>query len=395
MRLGPQRKISNLSNYYNYISGLIMTSVNFSETLQEINQKLNGIEIVSSQVQELRNDLSAISSRIDSTVDKFSEDTSQLKKDYLSLQAELSATNVKLQRLENESKKCNLVLYNFDPTNKGSSLGEDVMRALNLHVPNLGLKMMDIRDIFRLNAKQGTRPVLVKFTSGYIRDTILRSSAHLKRAGLGVSPDYTKRELSIRNHLKPFLERARGENREARLRGTKLYIGQQCFTYSFDKQSVVEVTNSPNIESSASTMTHFKENFRQKFLREPGSLSVPQKSLVKSFVSENNRFNLEEPCNSRSRSGSSSSIQSFFSVVEELSSDNEINGVNSETPVIKKGSTSTFVGPVGAPKRNSQQIISPDDHLRQKSKSVRADDPNKMEPRRLFNSSQPIGSNSG
>ncbi len=142
-------------------------------------------------------------------------------------------------------------------------------------------------------------------------------------------------------------------------------------------------------------MTHFKENVGQKFHREPGSLSVPQKSLVKSFVSENNRFNLEEPCNSRSRSGSSSSIQSFFSVVEELSSDNEINGVNSETPVIKKGSTSTFVGPVGAPKRNSQQIISPDDHLRQKSKSVRADDPNKMEPRRLFNSSQPIGSNSG
>ena len=70
MRLGPHRKISNLSNYYNHISGLIMTSVNFSETLQEINQKLNGIEIVSSQVQELRNDLSAISSRIDSTVDK-------------------------------------------------------------------------------------------------------------------------------------------------------------------------------------------------------------------------------------------------------------------------------------------------------------------------------------
>jgi DNA polymerase III psi subunit len=64
------------------------------------------------------------------------------------LQAEMLATNVKLQRLEKESKNCNLVLYNFDPRNRGSLLLEDVMKALNLHVANLGVKMTDIKDFF-------------------------------------------------------------------------------------------------------------------------------------------------------------------------------------------------------------------------------------------------------
>jgi hypothetical protein len=50
-----------------------MTSVNASETLQEIYRKLNGIKIVSSHVQDLRNDLSAILLRIDATVENLSE----------------------------------------------------------------------------------------------------------------------------------------------------------------------------------------------------------------------------------------------------------------------------------------------------------------------------------
>ena len=54
-------------------------------------------------------------------------------------------------------------------------------------------------------------PVLIRFTTKDIRDSLLRSNRHLTEHGLKVDPDYTMAEREARNKLRPILEQAKSE----------------------------------------------------------------------------------------------------------------------------------------------------------------------------------------
>ena len=86
VRLGPYRKMKNILHYQYHIFRLIGNSINLSETLQKIHKKFNRTERVSSKIQNLRSNLSAISLRMDST-------------EVLAGCENFSAINVKFQRL--------------------------------------------------------------------------------------------------------------------------------------------------------------------------------------------------------------------------------------------------------------------------------------------------------
>ena len=69
-------------------------------------------------------------------------------------------------------------------------------------------------------------PVLIRFTTKDIRDSLLRSDRYLREYGLKAAPGYTKAEREARNKLRPILEQAKSKGRcDAFLRGTILEIG--------------------------------------------------------------------------------------------------------------------------------------------------------------------------
>ena len=78
-----------------------------------------------------------------------------------------------------------------------------------------------IKDVYRLGA---TGPVVIKFNVVELRDYILRNNGPLRMFGVKVAPDYTYAQREDRRHLRPLLDRAVAEGRNAKLRGTKLFI---------------------------------------------------------------------------------------------------------------------------------------------------------------------------
>ena len=93
--------------------------------------------------------------------------------------------------LEADSKRTNVIWYNFDPSRRAQTLFEDVVATFNQFILNASIHLSDIKDVFRIKCNQNPRPVLVKFTCAICRDLVLKSGQHFRRAKIWIMPDCT------------------------------------------------------------------------------------------------------------------------------------------------------------------------------------------------------------
>jgi hypothetical protein len=297
---------------------------------------------MTSDVAELGNKFENVAS----LVQNIQRESQSVRRDVSNVREEVGLALRKIQYLETDMKRGNVVLYNFSPQHRGRSLLEDVVSALNAGIPNLNLRLFDVRDAFRLKSSMSVRPVVIKFASVAGRDYVLKSGFLLRRLGLSISPDYTERELIARKKLKETLEDAKTEGFvDVKLRGLKLFIGNQVFMYNYTSGLV--------------------EEQKRNTAHEPPDMGMVGREIYSNMSPEDDG-SLAYPSNARTRSESSvteSSVVSFSSATSGMG-DEDLNLVMSltKTPAAGGSQAISALKQRNPAKRSNAEIISPDNN---------------------------------
>lgn len=210
-----------------------------SQFMREINFKLDLIPQLSNSLSGIEAKMNSFSKQLDTTKSEISNDLAEMRN-------KLRESTLKIDSLEAEIKRYNLVFYNFPVTGPSqSSLKDELCEFLSWCLPNLQLSRRDIKDAFRLRSG----PVIVKWHDLEIRNAVLRKSFVLKQNGVGVAPDYTTYQREARKNLKPVLSQALVKGQNARLKGDRLIIEGKTYTYDRECQKIKEMTVSHPIRA--------------------------------------------------------------------------------------------------------------------------------------------------
>ena len=75
-----------------------------------------------------------------------------------SLRTELEKMRLKMSNIEADSKRTNVILYNFDPSRQAQTLLEDIVATFNQFIPNASIQLSDTKDVFRIKCNQNPAP---------------------------------------------------------------------------------------------------------------------------------------------------------------------------------------------------------------------------------------------
>lgn len=337
--------------------------------IQAINLKLDIIDPMSRQVNSMTSDVAELGNKFEnvaSLVQNIQRESQSVRRDVSNVREEVGLALRKIQYLETDMKRGNVVLYNFSPQHRGRSLLEDVVSALNAGIPNLNLRLFDVRDAFRLKSSMSVRPVVIKFASVAGRDYVLKSGFLLRRLGLSISPDYTERELIARKKLKETLEDAKTEGFvDVKLRGLKLFIGNQVFMYNYTSGLVEEQkrnTAHDSVNPPSRNQAEPPPSQNSAHSAPPPVTGMVGREIYSNMPPEDDG-SLAYPSNARTRSESSATVVSFSSATSGMG-DEDRNLVMSltETPAAGGSQAIPALKQRNPAKRSNAEIISPDNN---------------------------------
>ena len=182
-----------------------------------MNGQLAKIDPISSEIAGINRGLAQLSIKVEGTIAEVRAQNINTQREVNSLKTELEKMRLKMSNKEADSKRTNVILYNFDPSRRAQTLLEDIVATFNQFIPNASIHLSDIKDVFCIKCNQNTRPVLVKFKSAFCHDFVLKSGQHFRHAKIWITPDYTTRELLAKKKF--TLEAAKSAGKEAKLGG--------------------------------------------------------------------------------------------------------------------------------------------------------------------------------
>ena len=210
--------------------------------LSEMSIELKKLDPLCEEVVKLSMEFSSISESLNKKIYEAEKRSENTEAEVRELKTEVTKFKKLMDRIEADQKRCNVILYNFDPKIRGSSLKEDILRCLNEIVRGARFMQTNIKDVFRLPSKQKVRPVLIKLACMDLKKSLFTSAALFKRFQLSVAPDYSPSGLLARSKLIPILEAARTEGHSnSKLRGVRLFVGEKIFAYDSELDKVKEI----------------------------------------------------------------------------------------------------------------------------------------------------------
>ena len=60
--------------------------------------------------------------------------------------------------MEADSKRPNVIMYNFDPLRRAQTLFKDIVTTFNQFIPNASIHLRDVNDVFRIKCIQNPTP---------------------------------------------------------------------------------------------------------------------------------------------------------------------------------------------------------------------------------------------
>ena len=129
--------------------------------LSEMSIELKKLDPLQEKVEKLSMEFSSISESLNKKIFEVEKRSENTEAEVGKLKREVTKFKKLKDRIEADQTRCNVILYNFDPKIRGSSLKEDILRCLNEIVRGARFMQTDIKDVFRLPSKQKVRPVLV------------------------------------------------------------------------------------------------------------------------------------------------------------------------------------------------------------------------------------------
>lgn len=194
-------------------------------------------------------------------LDKVLKDTDQIKSDLKKTQEEMIAMNTKItslqnenetQRkkvatleakvdyLENQSRRCNLVFRGVLEEKK-ESWTESKNKILTI-VNDMGIVInsREIERAHRTPSKTSPRPIVAKFYSYEMKETILKTakSLKIKWPNVSIMEDFSKSIIDDRRKLVERMKAERKKGNYAQIRFNKLQIEENIFMYNRETNAI-------------------------------------------------------------------------------------------------------------------------------------------------------------
>ncbi|XP_031330179.1 uncharacterized protein LOC116161106 [Photinus pyralis] len=152
-----------------------------------------------------------------------------LKTENSNLRTQMQQMEKKIDYLENQSRRNNVIFYNVKEDAKEDT--EAKVRQIIDSQYKISLGDKDIERAHRLATNVRTsRPIIIKFNNFKVKDFIVRNAFKLKNTPVSVSEDFSKHILQKRSLLKPYLMQAKSEGKRAHLKFDMLYINGRKYT---------------------------------------------------------------------------------------------------------------------------------------------------------------------
>ncbi|CAG4910871.1 unnamed protein product [Colias eurytheme] len=173
------------------------------------------------------------------------------------LKTKISSLEQKLNTIELEKRKYNLVFFGIEESGKGEAEMVDYIKDIIIETGTY-IESHEIKNIYRIGKKNNkSRPVVVTIASIWKKHIILKNKTHLP-PGIYVKEDFTREVLEQRKQLQPQLMREREKGNIAFLKYDKLIVKKPT-EKTRDKRKREE-TGSPN---SHNTSTQKKINSKE------------------------------------------------------------------------------------------------------------------------------------
>lgn len=185
--------------------------------LEEMDKKITNISSVTNnlsvQLQVVVNELSVVK-----------KENEELKKQ-LAINCEL------LDKLENQSRRNNLIFSNIGNRNAVEFWEESEQRVIEFVTKqlNVDLNSEHIERAHRLG-RGPNAPIIVKFSAFKKKNEILKNAFRAKGTRVVISEDFSANVRETRKQLLNYMKDARARGDRARLQYNKLYINNRPFT---------------------------------------------------------------------------------------------------------------------------------------------------------------------
>lgn len=180
------------------------------------------------------------------------------------LKTKIDSLQKKIGFLEDNKRKHNLIFFGVNETEQEGSLIEYTKNIIEKET-DTSIQAYEISAVQRLGAKgKGTRPLLVRFTSIWKRNLILRNKKqNLNRSTITIKEDFSKEVLQKRTELIPRLLNESKNGKIAYLKKDKLIVKDRTNSQPIKRKR--DPKESPKNETSTPNPAQKKTNTNNMF----------------------------------------------------------------------------------------------------------------------------------
>lgn len=193
--------------------------------------------------------------------EKMNEKLEPLIEDNKIMKMKIEKLEKKIEYLEKEKKKNNILVFGLEETEKSSLELFQQMQEIIKEKLKITLESNDVSKIHRigLNKENKIRPVLIAFTNNWKRSEILKKKKSLKE--IYVTEDFPKEVMEKRRELKPKLMEERAKGNFAYLKYDQLIVKEG---YPNKEKRKRDQSTSPEQQSQAKKLANTASGTKEK-----------------------------------------------------------------------------------------------------------------------------------
>ncbi|XP_062532928.1 uncharacterized protein LOC134201700 [Bombyx mori] len=212
------------------------------------------------------------------------------------LKSEVSRLKRKINTLEKEKRKSNLIFFGVDENGKRETELVDYIKGI-IEEAKVHIDSHEINNIYRIGAQTSeNRPVVVTFSTMWKKHLILKSKSNLP-TGIYVKEDFPKDVLEARKKLQPKVEEEWKKGNIAFMRGDQLVIKKQKDNQREKRKRDKTISpefqtmKKPNTHNETGNKTNKAKTIGQKEILKPNILQYMGRDRTTSTSTSGNSKN--------------------------------------------------------------------------------------------------------
>lgn len=204
--------------------------------MEEILQQLKKLDVIQDDLKELKDAIQVLP--------KLFQEVEDLKKENLDQRELIVALEEKVDYLENQSRRDNLIFTGIKER-KGETWDECVDEVVNVAKQiGVDLKRDDVVRAHRVGGKKVPRNIVAKFSSWRKKEEILKNKVHLKGSQYFIFEDFSTKTLKERQALFEEARRMWKNGDEARVKFNRLITKTGTFKWNAREFMLEKVASS-------------------------------------------------------------------------------------------------------------------------------------------------------